>query len=126
MIKTLTNQEIVNIYEGIQRLREASVDALPVKVGFTLVKDANILQPLYDAVISMRDTVALKYGENDNGVVTIPPEFLEQANAELQELGSVENEVDVSYIPLAAISNLSLPLDIIYNIYPIIDENGET
>ena len=126
MITKLTNQEIVNIYEGIQKLRETQVDALPVKVGFSLIKDMNILQPLYSAVITTRDEVALRYGENDNGVVHIPDEFLEKVNTELQELGSLESEVDISYIPLAAISNLSFPLDIIYSIYPIIEENGET
>lgn len=127
MLKILTNQELTTVYETIQSLRQADTQALPVKIGFTIVKDANLLEPIYNAVISTRDEIALRYGTNDGtGTVNIPPEYVETASKELQDLSECKSEVDLTLIPLAAISDLSLPLDSIYGLYPIIDENGET
>lgn len=126
MLKTLTNQEITTVYESIQSLRQVGTQALPVKIGFTIVKDANLIEPIYKAAISMRDEIALRYGTNDGtGTVNISPEHLETVTKELQDLSECTTEVDLTLIPLAAISDLSLPLDLIYGLYPIIDENGE-
>lgn len=120
----LTNQEIVQVTEGLNRLRTGDLQMLPIEVGYLIIKDLKLLEPLCAAIDSMRESVGIKYGERkDNGSYQIKEENLGVAQRELEALSSIENTVELDLIPLAALNGLSFPLDVIYQIYPII--NGE-
>lgn len=122
----LTNQEAVQVFEGLNNLRTAGLQTLPIEVGYPIVKDLKLLEPICAAVDSMRESIGIKYGKQRNdGSYQIAEENLVVAQQELQTLSSIENTIELDFIPLAALKGLSFPLDIIYQIYPIIKENGE-
>lgn len=120
----LTNQQIVEIYEGLYSLRAAGQQALPISVGFLIVKALKELQSSYEAIIEMRTTVGAKYGVlQDDGSYFVEAKDRAAANKELQELMEIKSNINLDLIPLSLLNDISIPLDVIYNIYPII--NGE-
>lgn len=126
MTKTLTNQQIVDIYETIQRMRTAGIEPLPISISFAFIKNAIVLEPLYEAIVTTRNDMAMKHGSrNPDNSITIEPDYIEQVGKDLQELSALTIEIDITPIPLAAINNLSFPFDVIYKLYPLIDDNGE-
>ena len=120
----LTNQQIVEIYEGLYSLRAAGQQALPISVGFLIVKALKELQSSYEAITEMRAAVGAKYGVlQDDGSYFVEAKDRAAANKELRELMEIKSNINLDLIPLSLLNDISIPLDIIYNIYPII--NGE-
>lgn len=120
----LTNQQIVEIYEGLYSLRAAGQQALPISVGFLIVKALKELQSSYEAITEMRAAVGTKYGVlQDDGSYFVEAKDRAAANKELQELMEIKSNINLDLIPLSLLNDISIPLDVIYNIYPII--NGE-
>lgn len=120
----LTNQQIVEIYEGLYSLRAAGQYTLPISVGFLIVKALKELQSSYEAITEMRAAVGAKYGVlQDDGSYFVEAKDRAAANKELQELMEIKSNINLDLIPLSLLNDISIPLDVIYNIYPII--NGE-
>lgn len=119
----LTNEQIINIYEGIKHLREAGQQQLPTLLVYSLIKDLKLLEPLVEVVITARDEILQAYGnENEEGTVIIPQEKIAEAQVELDRLSKIENEIsNLDRIPLSSIATLTLSFDDLYLIYPVID-----
>ena len=117
----LTNNEVVNLYEN---LRAAGQKTLPVQIAFSFVKDTKVLEPYYKAIIETRDTIVRNVGEpQDDGSVVVPQDKIEETNKSLEELGTIETDLNLDMVPLSALTGTSWTLDEINGIYPII--NGE-
>lgn len=93
----LTNNEI---YEYANNLTEAFNDKeqkLPIKINFYLQKNKNCLIELAQDIEKTRLEIAQTYGELDenNFQYVIPPEKVNEANKELNDLFDLEQEVQI-------------------------------
>ena len=121
----LTNGEIVTLYEGLYKLREGRSAPLPIKVGFSIIKDMKILEPIYSSITTMRNDIAQRLGTpQDNGYIEIPSENVEEANREFENLSEIENQIDLDLISLSSLQNLQFSLDEINALYPIINSEA--
>lgn len=124
----LTNAEITTLYEGLWELRKRIQIALPIQVGFAIIQDMKILQPIYETVIEMRNHIYFEHKEStdeDTQMVRIKVEDVDIVNKKLKELGDIPNELDLRRIPLPQLLSLSLTLDDIDILYPIIEPTSE-
>ena len=121
----LTNQQIIDLSEGLASLRNSKLKELPISVCYTLIKDIKLLEPLYESAMSMVKTIGLKYGElkTDGNIVIENEENRIKAQRELDELSKIENHVDLETVNLSQIGNYFCSLDDMFRIYPLI--NGE-
>ena len=120
----IQNNQIYNLYESLYFIiTNKKNNEIPVVDGFNICKNERILEPYYTALIEMRQTILQKYGTiNSDGQIILPSELIEQVNIELNELLSIDNEIQLQPIPLESLRNLYLPLEIIQGLMPIISE----
>jgi len=63
-----------------------------------------------------------KYGEENEGTITVSKEKIPHLEAELNELLSVENKVQLMKLKLEDFGDVEIPFDIIEELLPVIIE----
>lgn len=98
---TLTNNEIYNIATNLVKTFNDNEQRLPVKIGFYLQKNKNLLISLAQDIDNARTDIIKAYGvssEEDPEKYSIPQEKMPEAMKELEELFSLEQEVQIHKI----------------------------
>lgn len=104
--KTMSNTEIYNTATALSELFSEMVQAemkFPVKVNFYFQKNMNSLIAMAQELEQERTNIIMKYGTptpEDPEKVMINPEKLDDANKELGDLFSLEQEVAINAIEL--------------------------
>ena len=103
----MTNNEI---YTRVTALMEAFQDGsqkLPIKVNFYLQKNKNALLALAQDIEKSRVEIAENYGtlNAETNQYTIPAEKIEMASKELEDLFSLEQEVQIYTIDIDSLSD---------------------
>lgn len=104
--KTMSNTEIYNAATALSELFSEMVQAemrFPVKVNFYFQKNMNSLIAMAQELEQERTNIIMKYGTptpEDPEKVMIDPEQLDNANKELSDLFSLEQEVAINTIEL--------------------------
>ena len=100
--KTMSNLEIYNTATSLSELFTEMVQTeikLPVKVNFYFQKNMNELVALAQELEKERTNIIMKYGSpdpEDPNKIQISPDKIEEANKELNDLFSLEQEVAVN------------------------------
>lgn len=93
----MTNLEIYNIAQGINEVFQDTTQYLPIKVNFYIQKNKALLTSLAQTIEMSRWDIIKNYGELDteNERYIIPAEKMEEAQKELSDLFSLEQEVEI-------------------------------
>lgn len=114
----LSNEKILNTINVLGNLNNAQ---LPIKVAYAVSKNINKIESELKAYNTEKAKLIDKYSEkdeegkvisNEQGHVTIKNEHIEDWNRDINELLSIENEVDIHKIQLNDLLNAN------YNISP--------
>lgn len=117
----LTNNQIVELYEIIQLLKQIE---FPIKTSFVLIKNLKVLEPYYQAIQETRNEVLKRFGFDGSPDFKFPEEKISEINKELFEILEIESEVAVSQIWMADLEK-HLPQAtpaLLEALYPIISE----
>lgn len=101
--KNMTNAEIYNHANNLLSAFEDIADlSLPVKVHFYFQKNTNTLIEMAQELEKSRNAIMDKYGTLDEETQSykFEEDKLEQANRDINDLFSVEQEVAINVIPL--------------------------
>lgn len=114
MIKTLTLQNI-EIYMLATQLSEAfneqdDESKLPIKINFFLQKNVNKIVELGQEIDKLRTEIIQKYGvlDEETQQYNIPQEKLEEAQKELNDLFSIEQEVKINMLDINLFDNVDI------------------
>lgn len=93
----MTNLEIYNIAQSINEVFQDTTQYLPIKVNFYIQKNKALLTSLAQTIEMSRWDIIKNYGELDteNERYIIPAEKMEEAQKELSDLFSLEQEVEI-------------------------------
>ncbi|MEN8079148.1 hypothetical protein ABFP60_19485 [Clostridioides difficile] len=114
----LSNEKILNTINVLGNLNNAQ---LPIKVAYAVSKNINKIESELKAYNTEKAKLIDKYSEkdeegkvisNEQGHVTIKNEHIEDWNRDINELLSIENEIDIHKIQLNDLLNAN------YNISP--------
>lgn len=127
MTKIFTNNEIYNYATLLGDAFNDEELYLPIKVNFYLQKNITTLTELAKSVEESRMKIAQHYGElNEDGQgFQIPPENIEQASKELEDLFNLEQEVKIYPIKLDAFDNTQISTKQMQAILFMIEEPEE-
>lgn len=118
----LTNNQVYGLYETLIKFQDKN-KSLPIKVGFALLQNIKILEPIYSSIDTLRQNLILANGtQTEDGMVNVPKDKLEEVNKELTILGNEESEVKLRKIKLQDIENLELSLEELIKIEILIEE----
>lgn len=121
----LTNQQIYNHAQNINRVFTDMKVYLPVKVNFFLQKNSQLLLKLAQEIEEARLEIFKQYGElnADKTQYVIPPEKISIASQEIEDLFSIEQEVDIVKFSIEKFSdNIELSLEQMNAIMFMIEE----
>lgn len=98
---TLTNGEIYNFATNLVKAFNDNSQRLPAKIGFYLQKNKNLLVTLAQDIDNARTDIIKAYGapsEEDSERFSIPQDKMPDAMKELEDLFSLEQEVQIHKI----------------------------
>lgn len=106
----LTNYEIYNITASYNEVFQDFNQYLPVKVNFYLQKNINALAAAAQEIEQARLEVAKQYGVlvEDGSGYSIPEDRIPQANKELNDLFSIEQELDIKTFSIEDFGSVEL------------------
>lgn len=98
----LTNNEIYNYATKLQEVFTDGEQKFPVKVNFYLQKNKKTLLELAQDIEANRMMIAQSYGElnEEEGQFVVPPEKIQEATQELNDLFNLEQEVQIYTIDI--------------------------
>lgn len=104
------NSDIYTIGSSLNSLFNDNEVYLPTKINFFIQKNRKIFLELAQEIEEARMEIIKHYGipNEDGETYHFPPEVIEQASKELEELVNIEQEVNVSTIDLDALDNVKL------------------
>ena len=98
MIITMSNNEIYQIFNNLMKQFNNGEQKFPVKINFYLQKNKNTLMEFAQEIETARLEIINSYGspsEDNPGQYIIPPENIEIAQQELNELFALEQDVNI-------------------------------
>ena len=90
----LTNQTIYQYAEALASLNDNEI-YIPVKANFLIQKNISALAAAAQEIDKSRLEVAKHYGEETEGGYTIPNDKLPAAAKELEDLFSIEQDIEI-------------------------------
>ena len=98
------------IYEYAQQLSSTFINAdlyIPIKANFLIQKNIKLIVAAGEEIEKSRLQIAQHYGKLDeeNNIFIIPEEKLEEANTEINNLFSIEQELNIQLIKLEDLGN---------------------
>ena len=119
----MTNTEIYTLYESLVKLSQNKELKMPAKVGYLLLKNKNLLEPYYKALMEARYGIIEKYAvTTEDGQLQVPAEKLDVANAELNDLLAMEEEgINLSKIKVDNLPD-NIELELLDNLMLILEE----
>ena len=103
----LTNTQIFNYANNLFGAFNDGDQKLPIKISFYLQKNKNTLLQLAQDIETSRIEIAKTYGtlNEETSQYIIPPEKMEDANKELNDLFNLEQEVQIYTINIDNLSD---------------------
>lgn len=100
----LTNNQIYNYAVELQKNFQDETQKLPVKINFYLQKNKNILLELAQDIEKSRTDIIQSYSviDEETKQSIIPPDKFEEASKELEDLFSLEQEVQIYTVQIDA------------------------
>ena len=105
----LTNEQIYNYSIALQSTLDNSI-YIPAKANFFICKNVQLIADAAKEIDKSRLAVAQYYGElNEEGTqYIIPREKLEEANRELVDLLTIEQDLDIKTFSIDDLQNVEL------------------
>lgn len=96
----LTNYKIYNIAQQLLESFQDSKQYLPIKLNFFIQKNKKNLAALAQGIEESRIEIIQHYGilNEETGNYTIPADKVKTANKEINDLFSIEQEVEISTV----------------------------
>lgn len=112
MIKSLTNQEICLIAEGLEKIIQDNENKVlfPFGINFLILKNKNLLSQLAREILEEREKIISQYAEinKEDNTAFIPKEEVEKVNDILKELFSIKQDINIQTIYLEDIEDIML------------------
>lgn len=117
----MTNQEILKVIKGLDDLSQLKL-ALNIKTSYNLARLKSILTPFVDTIQEKQMELYRKYGEENDGTITVPKEKIPLLEAELNELLNIENKIQFTKFKLDDFGDAEIPFDVMEELLPVIIE----
>lgn len=96
----IKNDDVLLLYETLQRLVEDKELKLNITVGYIMAKNKAILEPIANLIYDTRRNIILEYGTTDGEEVQIPKDKIDELNEKVIELMNIENDLDLIQVPI--------------------------
>lgn len=109
----LSNTQIYNYSQALNSAFTEKELYLPAKINFYIQKNAQTLAEAAKGIEDGRMAIIRHYGEPDeeNGTITVPPEKIEVASNELNDLFGLEQDLKIYTVDIEKFGEMELSLE---------------
>lgn len=120
----MKNSEIKVLYQGIMDLISDSNLKLDAQTSFYIAKNKLALEPIYTLIQDEERKIWMKYGKvnEKTGDLTVPIDSISSWEKEMNELLSIENEIDIKQIELEKFNKVEISISTMQKIIKMIKE----
>lgn len=114
MIKKMSNAQIFALSNKLESVLSAENKRyMPAKISYFINKNRAKLVDQMSLIEKSRVDIIQHYGalDSDNGSYNVPSDKLDQANKELMELLSIDQELDISMVNISDLDGLDFTLE---------------
>lgn len=121
----MTNLEILNFNELYKQNFQEFDELLPAKILFYVYKNLSLIEMALHHIENTRNSIIRKYGliDESKDTIQVPPQSINEANKELEEVLKMEQEINFSLIPLSWFDDINLNPKHMRLLWIMIDEN---
>lgn len=117
----ISYEKLIPINDSLQALRDKS--AVDIKTSFKVVRNLRLLEPEIKEIYETREKLIRENGKDDGeGNIQVPPEKIDEVQAQLNELLHTEIEVDLLPFKIEELQSFEMTVNQIDALYDIIAE----
>lgn len=108
----LTNYTIYIYSQNLSSAFSNKEQHLPVKLNFSILKNSQFLSTLAQEIEEARINIIKHYGEiQEDGNIKVPEDKIAIANQEIEDLFSIEQEVNILKVDIESFGDLQLSIE---------------
>lgn len=118
-IKNYEIESLINILSDQNSLLNSDDKELPIHILWVIDENFKKLNDIMQKIISMKQKVQSKFSDDDHSYPVyddngnengrnIKDEYIDEWRKQISELLNIENEIEISTIPLSSINKLSI------------------
>ena len=116
----MKNGDVITAYETLKRLTENHELKFGVAVGYLLAKNKDKLRQEAILIYNMRQEIIMEHGKVDGNDIIVPNEYIDEVNRKVNELMELENDVQITQIPIQMLDQYQLNMEDIEGLMEII------
>ena len=120
----MTNKAIANLYNDLSELVRESTVRLPARVSFSIIRNLHMLEPIAQDIDKARLSIIENCADpvpDEPGAYKIRPDKQQFMNKELNDLDSMENDINILKIKDSDIKDVELTLKELNCLYPMLE-----
>lgn len=119
----ITNSELFSILEGLKSVAAKSAD-MPVGTAYSLVKTRHAIEQAVQPYAELRDQLILKYSDGKGSLSMADPHWPDFVS-DHEKIAKEQIDVELEKVKVADLGNLSLSLENMERLMPLIEPEQE-
>lgn len=107
----MKNGDIITAYETLKRLSENKELKFNVTLGYLLAKNKEKLRQEAMIIYNIRKDIIMEHGTIDGNDIIVHKEFLDEVNQKIEDLMNIENDIQVTQIPIEMLKHYELNME---------------
>lgn len=121
---TMTNKEIYLKAIALKEILTNEINYFPARVNYLLLKNYYALLDIVKIIEESKNTILKHYGQSSSdNKISLADEYVQQANAEFEEMLSIYQVVDILPIKISLLDNLSFTPQQMETLFFMIEED---
>ena len=122
----MKNGEVLELYETLQRISSNKELKFSVALGYMMAKNKEKLRQEATIIYGLRRDIIMEHGRVDGNDIIVPNEYIDEVNQKINDLMDIENDVEITRVPIDAFDNLELNMEDIEGLTGMIQPFGFT
>lgn len=107
----MKNGEVLELYETLQRISWNKELKLSVALGYTMAKNKEKLRQEATIIYGLRRDIIMEHGRVEGKDIVVPNEYVDEVNKKVNDLMDIENDVEVTKVPIDLFDNIELSIE---------------
>ena len=107
----MKNGEVLELYETLQRISQNKELKFNIALGYTMAKNKEKLRQEVTIIYGLRRDIIMEYGRIDGKDIIVPNEYVDEVNKKVNDLLEIENDVEITKVPIDLFENIELNIE---------------
>ena len=107
----MKNGEVLELYETLQRIGQNKELQFSVALGYIMAKNKEKLRQEVTIIYGLRRDIIMEHGRIDGKDIVVPNEYVDEVNKKVNDLLEIENDVEITKVPIDLFENIELNIE---------------